>query len=193
MQIDLEALGMTKERLSEMVVETIANKLMCASIAEDADGDERCYIGDSQFKRELDAHVKKAIDEEIAAKFDAHVLPRVTAMLEGLVLQETTSWGEKKGAPVTFIEYLVARADAYMREQVNFEGKDKATAGSYSWSPTQTRIAHLVHHHLQYGIEQMVKQALANANSVLVGGIQETVRLKLAEVSAKLALDVKTR
>jgi hypothetical protein len=37
-----------------------------------------------------------------------------------------------------------------------------------------------------------MKQAITDANKVIVIGLQETVKQKLAEVSAKLKVDVKT-
>ena len=64
---------------------------------------------------------------------------------------------------------------------------------SYNWSAKQTRIVHLVHQHLQYSIENAMKEALKIANSAIVGGIEGAVKLKLAEVAAALKIDVKTR
>jgi hypothetical protein len=79
-----------------------------------------------------------------------------------------------------------------MQEKVNYEGKGKNEAGSYSWNGTQTRITHMVHQHLHCSIETAMKQALQIATNGIASGLQETVKTKLSEVSQKLKVEVKT-
>lgn len=91
-------------------------------------------------------------------------------------------------------EYLISRAETYLTEQVNYEGKSKSENGSYSsWSGAQTRLTHLVHKHLNYNVESAMKEAIKNANAVIVGGIEHTVRIKLQEVANALKVEVKTK
>lgn len=92
----------------------------------------------------------------------------------------------------TFIEYLVKRAEAYLTEKVDFQGKSKDENGSYSsFSPSQTRIAHMVHQHLSYSIESAMKNAVQTANSAIAIGIAETVKIKLAEIQKGIQASIK--
>lgn len=189
MTIDLATLGFTNEELQERVIDRICEQLLTGIDSDPDSGDE--YQVASTFRRGIDNRVKAKIEETINAIAEREVLPNVTTYIESLVLQETNSWGEKRGNPVTFREYLVQRAEAYMQEKVDFQGKSKAEAGGYSWNGTQTRITHLVHQHLHYSIESAMKDAMKAATGSIAIGITETVKTKLAEVSAKLKTEVK--
>lgn len=189
MNITLDSLGISKEAIEAKLIEHLAEQLL-TEIHYDHDDDSE-YRAKSDLARKLDGVIKKHIDDTINALAQKHVLPNVSGYIENLTLQTTNQWGEKKGAPVTFIEYLTQRAEAYMQEKVNFEGKSKEENNGYSWSGTQTRITHLVNQHLHYSIETAMKNSLAIATSGIATGLQETVKVKLAEVSQKLKVEVK--
>ncbi len=185
----LEALGITADTLIDQIVNKCVEQLM-TDVSFDEDGEE--WRSRSRLAKQLDDRIKRQIDETVNALAERHILPNVAAYIENLTLQTTNQWGEKKGQKVTFIEYLTKRAEDYMQEKVNFEGKAKDQAGSYSWNGTQTRITHLVHQHLHYSIETAMKQALQVATSAIATGLQETCKTKLGEISEKLRVEVKT-
>ena len=188
MEITLESLGLTREDVLDRVVSVIADRLMASRVA-DEDGDE--VTVPSSFARLMERRVLErtnAAVEEIAGR---HVLPNVAAYVETLCLQETNKWGEKKGAPVTFVEYLVQRAEHYLREDVDLNGKAKPERDGYSWNKSTTRIAHMVHEHLKYSIQTAMEQALKTANAAIVGGIEQAVKLKLGEVLDSLKVTTK--
>lgn len=190
MSLDLAALGFSQAELQQRVIDAAVQRLFeCTSL--DEDGDE--CIEASPFAGRLEKAVKTAIDNKVADLASKHVLPMTESFIENLTLQQTNTWGEKRGEPVTFIEYLIQRAEAYLREDVNYEGKNKDQCGSFSFTKSQTRLTHLVNQHLHYSIDTAMKQAIANANAVIVGGIQETVKIKLGEIATALKVEVKTR
>lgn len=188
--ITIEALGLSRDELAERILDKAVSEMLSMQ-TYDEDG-EPFGSKNTAFANALQAKIKQRIDtaiDEIAAK---NVLPNVGAYVESLVLQETTKWGAKVGQPVTFIEYLVQRAEAYMTEHVNYEGRSKSEAGGYSWSASQTRVAHMIHKHLHYEIESAMKQALADVNKSVAKGLHETVRISLNEAAAKLKVEVKS-
>lgn len=190
MSLDIEALGFTKQELQDRVVEAVSRKVL-ESVGYDEDGDE---VGtESKFAKTVEKRVRAHIDASINALAEKHILPNVATYIENLTLQETNQWGEKRGKQVTFIEYLTQRADAYMREEVNYEGKAKTEANGYSWSKTGTRVAFMVDKHLHYSIESAMRDALAKANSSIVEGLKKAVEVGLDNVRAKLTVDVKTK
>ena len=188
MELTLESLGLSRDEVLERVVAKIADSVLNDWV--DVDDPDNVAAVETPFaealKRKVTERVNTAI-EYIAAR---HVLPNAAAQIETLCLQETNKWGEKKGLPMTFVEYLVARAEAYLREEVNYDGKTKGQE-SYSWTKSGTRIAYMVDKHLQYSIQTAMQQALQNANSAIVGGIEEAVKIKLAEVAASLKVQTK--
>lgn len=140
----------------------------------------------------LDSVLKKAIDEAIDGYCKKNILPRVEQQIREVVLIETNKWGEKVGKPLTFTEYLVSRAEHYITEQVDFNGKTRAE-DSYNWRGTQTRIVYLIEKHLHYEIERAMKAALQTANNAIAGGITEAVKIKLGEVVQSLQVNVKVK
>ena len=187
--IDLESLGISKEELQNRVIDALCDKLLNERYF-DEDGENA--IASSTFGVKLTKVIKDRIDSQIAALAEEHVLPNVKTFIDNLVLQQTTEWGTKVGRPVTFIEYLTHQAETYMTEQVNYEGKSKNQSDGYSWKGTQTRLTNLVHQHLHYSIETAMKDALKIANNAIAQGIQETVKIKLAEIAAQLKVEIKT-
>lgn len=192
--MDLSDLGFTKEELQQKVIDGIVDRFMEARTGDD---EGRTWVGDSEFKRKLDKEIQKQIDAAVTKLGESHVAPLLAGMVEGITLQRTTEWGEKKGEPVSFVEYLVQRADAYLREEVNYDGKSKEDAArrgdSYGWKASGTRVATMVHQYLHSAIETAMKQALANANHAIVGGLEQAVKVKLGEVASALKVEVKTK
>lgn len=187
---DLNALGFTPEEIKERVLDRICDELLTGKYWTEDEGE---YTAASQFKRELDKRIKDQVTETINDLAGKHVLPNVANYIENLMLQQTNEWGEKRGEPVSFIEYLTQRADAYMQEKVDSDGKSKIESNSYSWSGKQTRITHMVHKHLHYSIETAMKEAMSQAQGAIVQGIEGTVKAKLAELSDsfKVAISAK--
>ncbi len=186
----LEALGITTEDLINRIVDRACEELL-SSTDYDEDGAPAGRTK-SRLSKELERRIQAHTDAKIQELAEKHVLPNVTAMLETITLRETNRWGEATGQPVTFIEYLVQRADAYMREDVNYEGKSQVENGSYTWSKSSTRVAYLINKHLHYSIETAMKQALANANSSIAKGLEGAVKAALETATQQLKVAVTT-
>lgn len=173
-------LGITQEELLERVLERAAEQVVEHFVSEDT------------ARRTMQDVVRTAIDD-VAERMASEVAePLVQGQIESVSLQRTNEWGEAKGEALTFIEYLVKRAEGYFIEPVDHHGKTKSESrSSYDWRSAQTRIAHMIDKHLQYSIKIAMEKALETANSKIVEGIQKTVKMKLDEVTKSLKVDVK--
>ena len=191
MQIDLETLGLDKEKLAELVVDRVVEQLL-SSYDVDEDGQEG--RSSSRFKDALQGQIKERINSSVAELAEKHLMPKLQEGIDGLILQETSKWGEKTGAPISFVDYMVQRAENYIREEVNHDGQSKAEArDSYGFNGKTTRITYLINRHLQYHIQTAVKEALDVANKAIIGGLERAVKMKLEEVSKTLTLAVATK
>jgi len=187
--LSFESLGISKEELIEKLLNRLVEEFS-TEVFWDEEGDR--VHKPNNIARKVRDEITSHLDATVRRLAEEHVLPRVTEIVEGLVIQNTNSWGEKVGKPTTFIEYLIARADAYMREDVDLNGKAKAESGGYSWQKSTTRITHLVNAHLKYSIDAAMTKALETANKGIVGGLEAAVKHALAEAQAKLKVEVKT-
>lgn len=185
----LEALGFTREEIAERVIDRITSEILYSS---SDDGDGYSHRVESGFKRELVGIVTSRINEAVVKIADEKITPIIGDLVSGHTLQATNSWGEKVGQPVTFTEYLVQRADAYMTEQVDYNGKPKGTDG-FSWTGRGTRVAYMIDKHLHYHVESAMKTALANANASITKGLNETVRHAISNLKVEVKTEVKTK
>ena len=191
-ELTLESLGISKDELADRAVKQVVDSLLKSNSVDPEDGGE-CTTP-TRFQSELQEAIRKSITKSVNDIADRVVLPNVNKQIESVVLAQTNQWGERTSKPaLTFTEYLIDRAEKYMTEKVSFEGKSKDESGGYSWSGTQTRVSHMIDKYLHYSIETAMKAALANANSAIVSGIHETVKIKLEEVSSSLKVSVKTK
>jgi hypothetical protein len=176
-------IGITQAELRKQVVAALVDKLFDSMQGDDYSSGIAQQVRDG---------VTTKLTKAVAKRIDDEVLPLVKSKLDTLVIPKTNRYGEPKGEPQTFLEYAIERAENYMTEMVNYEGKSKGE-DSYSWSGTQTRITHMVHKHLHYHIETAMKKALVDANSKIVSGIEATVKAKLKEISDTLRMEVKAK
>jgi hypothetical protein len=137
----------------------------------------------------MKASVVSLVDARVQKIADEHIAPRVATLIDSTVLQETTKWGERKGEPLTFCEYLVARAQSYMMDEVNWDGVTKAEGG-YAWQKHSTRLTTMVHRHLHARIEEAVKGGVAVVNATLADGINAAVKVAIEQVTAGIKVAI---
>lgn len=185
----LEALGFSKEEIAERIITQAVAQLLRAT-DEDEDGIE--YGVPSTFASRIDKVIREKIDAAVVKAGDEIIAPRISELVSGHVIQQTNAWGEKRGEAVSFTEYLVQRAEAYMTEQVNYEGKAKSENSSFSWSAKTTRVAYMIDKHLHYAIETAMEKALQNANNAVCQGLNEAVRTAIANLTVNVKTEVKS-
>lgn len=194
MEVTLESLGITKEELTERIVKRLADGLLFQEDqAADEDRDLYSYSTESEFAAKLQEMVREKVDAAVTDLASRTVVPQITDIIETFAIQRTNNYGEKRGEPVTFVEYLTSRAEAFMTEQVNSDGKTKEEASGSWYGGKTTRIAYMIDKHLHYSIQSAMHGAIATANASIVEGIKKAVEMKLAEIKTQLSVKLETR
>lgn len=178
-------LGITRDELRDRIIDGAISRIS-EGIWNGADVETLVTNAVEKIVRD---EVEKAANETVATTFEEFV----RGAIENVVLQETNKWGEKRGEPVSLREYLVGRAEAWMTETVNYEGKTKSEDRFGSWHGATTRLGYAIDSYLQYHISSAMKTALADLNSKVSVALTETVKLQLSEVLGKIRTEVKTR
>jgi hypothetical protein len=194
----LAALGITATDLEDKLVQRLA-ELAFREVDFDApllfaDDDEPPSTPDeiraSAFRRKLMDAVKARIDGAIDRIATEHIVPKVDLLVENLTIKQTNQFGEQRGEALSFVEYLTARADRWLLEEVDYNGRSQAECRStgYSWHGKGTpRIVSLVDKHLQYSIQAMTDRALKDINSTIAGGLANAVKVALEDSVARLS------
>jgi hypothetical protein len=178
--MDFSALGITKEDLQKQIIDKAVSELLGGEVDFDA-----------LFREAIDTRAREIVEQATNSIAKEVIEPKVVGLIEGLTFQETNSWGEPKKPAKTWREMLIERAENWLSEKVNYNGKAKGEEWGWSWSPNTTRIAYMVDKHLQYEIKSAMEKALAEVNSQIAGGIAGAVKTSLAQVLTKLKVEVK--
>lgn len=185
----LEALGISPETLGDRIVEQAVEVLLNTTGFNPETEEETSY--ESKFKREIEKRIQKAVDDKIAALAAVHLVPRVGELIEKTNMQKTNSYGEPKGESMTFIEYIASRAEVYMSEDVNYDGKSKVESGdSYNWKSSGPRMTVLMKSYIRQTLEDHAKKALTDVNAVIAKNIEKAALEAITSAAASLKVSV---
>ena len=185
----LEALGISKEELADRIINQAVDALLRTIDFMDEDGE--AVMVETGLARRIEKLAVARIDAKVEELAAQQLMPRIDTMIDTLVIQQTTQWGEKRGKSMSVLEYIIERAEAFMVEPVDLNGRSKAEGDSYNWRQHSTRIAHAINTHLQFEIERAMKESLAVANTTMAKGLHEACRVAINEAAAKFAIVVK--
>ncbi len=186
MALDLVELGLTKEELQDRVVAKMCDELR-RTWYQDEDG---ASVGDSPLYKALVKETQVRLNLAIKELADKHIAPKLENLIGQFTLQATNTWGEKKGQPISFTEYLVNRAETYMTDLVDCHGN---TVRGCSSAPKQPRLVYLINHTLQHHINIAIKEIIGDANKTLAKALAESCKLELTNMAEKLRISVTTK
>lgn len=191
MEFNCEMLGITQEEMIDRVVEALSDKLLTdrRMFCDEYGNDGETSVS-SSFAKRMEKIIADRIDARIEEIGNQYVIPRVDDMISGFVLQKTNNWGEKTGKSVTLTEYIVARAEEYASEKVDFNGRSESECRSYhtSFSPYTTRIPYLIDKHIGFAIERMSKEVLSRAFGVASDSLKSAVEVALKDAASKVKI-----
>lgn len=183
--LTLEQLGITNEDLIERVVERLVDNFL-----GDGETDEFGYQRTESITKSVKTIIEERVSTSVKKVCEEHVIPKVEEMIKGLVIQETNAYGEKRGKQQSFVEFAVARAEAYLQQNVNYNGEGQTEKDSYGWKPDATRLVFLVKKQISADIEKAVKESLTNCTKQIAESLAEVTKIKLKEAAQKLRMDV---
>mgnify|MGYP003538374205 CR=1 FL=1 len=184
----LQALGITPEELTQRIVDQAVEALL-TSTGYDADNDmEATY--ESRFKRDIAAKVQKAVDAKISALAEEHLIPKVGEMIEKADMRQTNRYGEPTTPPLTFKEFIAARAETYMSEDVDYHGKSKAEGDSYQWKSCGPRLTVLMRSYIRDTLEKHAKAAVSDVNEVIAKNIANAAKDAISAAAAAMKVQV---
>lgn len=183
----LSALGISPETLGERIVDQAVEALLSGTGFNPDTEEETRY--ETKFKREIEARIQKAVDDKIAALAAVHLVPRVGELIESANMQKTNGYGEPKSDPMTFKEYIAHRAERYMSEPVDINGRNKEEGG-YDWRSCGPRLTVLMRIYIQDTLEKAAKAAVNDVNTVIAKNIASAAQTAIAQAAASLKVSV---
>lgn len=187
--ITLESLGISREEILNRVVDRLCREATRA-IVSDPDGDE--VVVPTRLACSWEDHTRAAIDEAVERIAQTHIMPRINQQIEDVILQRTNDWGRPVEKGMSFTEYLVHRAETFMTEKVDTNGKTQSE-DPYSWRSAGPRLAVMIDKYINSTLTLAIGKALADANTKIGAALKEAVSTALAEVVGKVKVEVKTR
>ena len=187
----LEALGVSKEDLADRIIDQAVHTLLYSTGFNPDTDEDTTY--ESRFKSEIERKVQEAVDKKIAAIAEVHLVPRVGELIEQANMRQTNRFGEPKGEPLTFKEYLAYRAEHYMTEEVNLQAKSKSEdSDSYNWRSQGPRLTVLMKLYIKDSMEAAAKSAVNDINKVIAKNIEQAAKLAIAQTVDHLKISITT-
>lgn len=177
----LDALGLDRESIENKVVDQVCHSLLYATSCDDKG---HGYSRESEWQLELQKKIEQSIDARLEKIAKDHVEPNVKEKIDSLVLQQTNEWGEKKGKPVTFVEYVTGKAEEWLEQKVDYRGVPSRSKSDGS------RLIHMIDEHLGSRIKTGIQDIAKQANEQLGGEIKKVVSAKLAEMTKRLKVSI---
>lgn len=174
-----------REAVTEKAARIVANDILGRKTFVDDEGEE--YVeGVGKIMPDLERRVLALVNEAVTKHCDDTMRPIVASKIDTLTIQDTNRYGEAKGKKaLTFTEYLVARANEYLSQEVDYNGAAKGGNGTdYNWRAHSTRLVWMISKHIGLSIESPIKAAVAEINKAVAPAIADTVKIKIAEVVA---------
>lgn len=185
----LEALGLNATELADRIVEQAVNSLLYSTGFNPETEEE--VICERKFKREIEARIQCAVDQKIGAIAAEHIVPRIGEMVEKANMVQTNRYGEPKGEPMTFKEYIAYRAETYMGEEVDLQGRSKAERDdAYNWKGCGPRLTVLMQNYIRDSMETAAKSAVTDINKVIAKNIEQAAKDAIAAAAANIKVSV---
>lgn len=184
----LESLGLNIESLADRVVDQAVDTLLNSTGFNPDTEEETRY--ESRFKREIADRIQKAVDEKIAALAAVHLVPRVGELIESADMRKTNEWGESKSPPMTFKEYIAHRAENYMTEDVDINGKSRVESNDSYWRKCGPRLTVLMQMYIRDHLQKCAAAAVTDINKVIAKNIEQAAREAIASAAAGLKVSV---
>lgn len=187
----LEALGLDAETLGNRIVDQAVDALLYNKGFNTETDSEYTY--ESRFKQQIEKLIKSVVDKKIAEIADAHIVPKIGEMISDMTFQETNGYGEARGQKRTFLEYLAHRAEFYMSENVNRDGKSKEEAGDYRWSSSGPRLSVLMRLCINEHLEKAARSALTDVNKAIAKNIEDAAKEAIAAAATAIKVSVSAK
>lgn len=185
----LEALGLNMEELAERVVDQAVHTLLYSTGFNPDTEQEVTY--ENKFKRAIEAKIQQTVDQKIAEIAAHQIMPRVGELIEKANMMQTNRYGEPKGEPMTFKEYIAWRAEEYMSEDVNLQGQSKQEASdTYNWRSQGPRLTFLMRNYIKDSMESAAKAAVNDINKVIAKNIEKAAKDAIAATAANIKVSV---
>lgn len=174
-------LGISQDELREQIVERASQKLTDYVIETEGDSLQNLQPAHNT--------IEKIVGEQVDTFIENELRPVVEKGVENVIFDFTNQYGEKKGQSLTFREYLVQRAEEYLTEKVNYDGKSKREDSMAR--PTQPRITYMIDRMIHSRIEKAMKDAIEDFDRMLQQGLSATVNQKLSEIAKNTKISIK--
>ena len=134
---------------------------------------------------DLHSTVEELVRSTVERKCEDVITPIIERGIQEFVFTKTNEFGEKKGEPTTFTEYLVRTAEDYLQHRVDYNGQPKDPK-SFGYKDYKTRLSHMIGKSLGFQIERAMKDAVKIVMEQIAPALAKTCEIQIKEVVANL-------
>jgi hypothetical protein len=194
----IAALGLDRDEVLDRVVARIVDHLLAGvgrttwTERDPETGEEWEEHISGSLEDRLQGRLASVIAERVDALAEQEIVPRIDALIEGLVLQASNEWGEPKGEPLTLRQYLTRRAEEWLDQPVDYEGKPTSPKPYGGSKAERTRLGHLIDRYFGDAIGTAVAAALGDATKGMAKSLEAATLAYLEQARQRIKIEVKT-
>lgn len=187
----LATLGITREDVLNCTVKELVKQILGND--HDQDDEDFSYSGlETRVNRETQKFIEAKLTDQVSAKCSEVFTPLIESNLADFTLQQTNTWGEKVGRTLTLTEFVVMRVDAFMKEEVDSNGRtaEECRARHDSFYKKGTRVSQAIDRYFEISMKTAMDQVLKDGASILTEGIKKAAEGALGDIHKRLTARV---
>lgn len=175
----LKALGVTPEKLIEAAVDRLLDRRL---------GGEYADVEDAIRQQTQEIAIKQ-LNEKVEAYLSEHMRPVIDRAVEMLSVPNTNRYGEPKGEPMPFIEYVTKCANEHLTEMVGEDGRKEQYGSNFK----QTRLMWYFNKYLGHSVNTAINAAVGKSLEALGDSIAKLVKEKTEAMVAVSRVEVRVK
>lgn len=184
----LATLGITREDVLSCTAKELAKQIL----GQDDEGEYESANLEPMVTRETRKFIDAKVTDTVMAECEKFFAPLIETKLADYVFQQTSSWGEKQGAPMTMTEFIEKKITAFMLEEVDSNGRtqEQCRARHDSFYKQGPRIAIAINQYFAIAMKTAMDQVLNDSASILNEGIKEAASTALGTIHTRLTAKI---
>jgi hypothetical protein len=180
----LNSLGLSAEEIERKIIQQCTDDLMRQYYTHE-DGESAGH-GKSTIVEKLEEKMAERIDAALEKVVSERFSAQLPQLLADFIFTPTSRYGEKKGKPRTFLEYVTDHAKEWAEQRVNDQGS-VVGKDQYSYSNHKTRFQRLLDEKVSADVNAALAQILKDGHSILITGLADELKRRMTEMAESLA------
>lgn len=177
--IPFEALGISRDELINKIVDAAVEDLL-SSVSTDDEGNS--YKMSSRLREDFNTELTKRISSTVSGLVDSLVTPEY---IRTTTFPRYSKYGEKKGDPLTFKEFVEQCVNKILDSRIDDSGKI-LEPGSYGYDRGKHFMSGLVEKTIERELREAIQKGLINIQQEVTNALKAAATEIITKITASI-------